>query len=125
MPPVVLCILDGWGLSEDKINNAPVLAQTPNFDHLWENHPKTKLLTHGLDVGLPKGQMGNSEVGHMNIGAGRIVSMNLGQIDLEIENQNFFKNEIQILMELIKVEEDKLLLKEKDKELAEKRRDRT
>ncbi|MDG1676314.1 MAG: 2,3-bisphosphoglycerate-independent phosphoglycerate mutase, partial [Paracoccaceae bacterium] len=94
MPPVVLCILDGWGLSEDKINNAPVLAQTPNFDHLWENHPKTKLLTHGLDVGLPKGQMGNSEVGHMNIGAGRIVSMDLGHIDLEIENENFFKNEI-------------------------------
>jgi 2,3-bisphosphoglycerate-independent phosphoglycerate mutase len=94
MPPVVLCILDGWGLSEDKINNAPVIAQTPNFDHLWGKHPKTKLLTHGLDVGLPRGQMGNSEVGHMNIGAGRIVSMDLGQIDLEIENEKFFKNEI-------------------------------
>ena len=94
MPPVVLCILDGWGLSEDKISNAPVLAQTPNFDYLWGKHPKTKLLTHGLDVGLPKGQMGNSEVGHMNIGAGRIVSMDLGQIDLEIENKKFFKNEI-------------------------------
>jgi 2,3-bisphosphoglycerate-independent phosphoglycerate mutase len=94
MPPVVLCILDGWGLSKDKISNAPVLAKTPNFDHLWNTNPKTTLLTHGLDVGLPKGQMGNSEVGHMNIGAGRIVSMDLGQIDLEIENENFFKNEI-------------------------------
>ena len=94
MPPVVLCILDGWGLSKDKISNAPVLAKTPNFDHLWNTYPKTTLLTHGLDVGLPKGQMGNSEVGHMNIGAGRIVSMDLGQIDQEIKNENFFKNEI-------------------------------
>ena len=67
MPPVVLCIWDGWGLSKDKISNAPVLAKTPNFDYLWNTCPKTKLLTHGLDVGLPKGQMGNSEVGHMNI----------------------------------------------------------
>ena len=94
MPPVVLCILDGWGLSEDKISNAPVLAKTPHFDHLWQTCPKTKLLTQGLDVGLPKGQMGNSEVGHMNIGAGRIISMDLGKIDLEIENKNFFTNEI-------------------------------
>ena len=94
MPPVVLCILDGWGLSKDKISNAPVLAKTPNFDYLWNSCPKTTLLTHGLDVGLPKGQMGNSEVGHMNIGAGRIISMDLGQIDLEIENENFFKNEV-------------------------------
>ena len=94
MPPVVLCILDGWGLSKDKISNAPVLAKTPNFDFLWNSCPKTTLLTHGLDVGLPKGQMGNSEVGHMNIGAGRIISMDLGQIDLEIENENFFKNEV-------------------------------
>ena len=93
MPPVVLCILDGWGLSEDKISNAPMLAKTPHFDHLWQTCPKTKLLTHGLDVGLPKGQMGNSEVGHMNIGAGRIISMDLGQIDLEIENKNFLKND--------------------------------
>ncbi len=92
MPPVVLCILDGWGLSEDKISSAPVLARTPNFDYLWQTCPKTTLLTHGIDVGLPEGQMGNSEVGHMNIGAGRIISMDLGQIDLEIENKNFFKN---------------------------------
>ena len=94
MPPIVLCILDGWGLSKDKVSNAPLLAKTPNYDRLWQTCPKTKLLTHGLDVGLPKGQMGNSEVGHMNIGAGRIISMDLGQIDLEIENENFFKNKI-------------------------------
>ena len=92
MSPVVLCILDGWGLSEDKISSAPVLARTPTFDYLWQTCPKTTILTHGIDVGLPEGQMGNSEVGHMNIGAGRIVSMDLGQIDLEIENKNFFKN---------------------------------
>ena len=93
MPPVVLCILDGWGLSEDKNSNAPALAKTPNFDQLWRTCPKTTLLTHGIDVGLPHGPMGNSEVGHMNIGAGRIVSMDLGQIDLEIENKTFFNNE--------------------------------
>ena len=101
MPPVVLCILDGWGLSKDKNSNAPALAKTPNFDHLWSTCPKTTLLTHGKDVGLPHGQMGNSEVGHMNIGAGRIVSMDLGQIDLEIENKNFFNNEI--LLNQIKI----------------------
>ena len=94
MPPVVLCILDGWGLSKNKVSNAPLLAKTPNYDRLWQTCPKTKLLTHGLDVGLPKGQMGNSEVGHMNIGAGRIISMDLGQIDLEIKNENFFENKI-------------------------------
>jgi len=105
MPPVVLCILDGWGLSKDKISNAPALAKTPNFDHLWSTCPKTTLLTHGKDVGLPHGQMGNSEVGHMNIGAGRIVSMDLGQIDLEIENKNFFKNEI--LLNQIKIIKNK------------------
>ena len=84
-----------------KNSNAPALAKTPNFDHLWSTCPKTTLLTHGKDVGLPHGQMGNSEVGHMNIGAGRIVSMDLGQIDLEIENKNFFNNEI--LLNQIKI----------------------
>ena len=105
MPPLVLCILDGWGLSKEKNNNAPALAKTPNFDHLWSTCPKTTLLTHGKDVGLPHGQMGNSEVGHMNIGAGRIVSMDLGQIDLEIENKNFFNNEI--LLNQIKIIKNK------------------
>ena len=54
MPPVVLCILDGWGLSKDKVSNAPLLAKTPNYDRLWQICPKTKLSTHGLDVGLTK-----------------------------------------------------------------------
>lgn len=91
--PVVLCILDGWGLSDTTEGNAPVLAQTPVFDGMMANNPSAKLITHGPDVGLPSGQMGNSEVGHTNIGAGRVVAMDLGQIDLAIEDGSFFKNE--------------------------------
>jgi 2,3-bisphosphoglycerate-independent phosphoglycerate mutase len=90
--PVVLCILDGWGLSDSREGNAPVLANTPNYDHIMATCPNAKLITHGPDVGLPKGQMGNSEVGHMNIGAGRVVAMDLGQIDLAIEDGSFAKN---------------------------------
>jgi 2,3-bisphosphoglycerate-independent phosphoglycerate mutase len=91
--PVVLCILDGWGLSEDTEANAPYLAKTPTFDAIMANGPHAKLITHGPDVGLPSGQMGNSEVGHTNIGAGRVVAMDLGQIDLSIEDGSFFGNE--------------------------------
>ncbi len=90
--PVVLCILDGWGLSEDKKANAPYLANTPTFDAIMSNGPSTRLITHGPDVGLPSGQMGNSEVGHTNIGAGRVVAMDLGQIDLAIEDGSFCEN---------------------------------
>ncbi|MEO1536677.1 MAG: 2,3-bisphosphoglycerate-independent phosphoglycerate mutase [Pseudomonadota bacterium] len=87
--PVVLCILDGWGLREDKSANAPELAETPTFDRLMATCPNATLVTHGRDVGLPTGQMGNSEVGHTNIGAGRVVAMDLGQIDLAIEDGSF------------------------------------
>ncbi|MBO9412412.1 MULTISPECIES: 2,3-bisphosphoglycerate-independent phosphoglycerate mutase [unclassified Ruegeria] len=90
--PVVLCILDGWGLSEDTQANAPYLAQTPTFDAIMAQGPHAQLITHGPDVGLPSGQMGNSEVGHTNIGAGRVVAMDLGQIDLAIEDGSFFDN---------------------------------
>ncbi|WP_101067007.1 2,3-bisphosphoglycerate-independent phosphoglycerate mutase [Roseovarius salinarum] len=90
--PVVLCILDGWGLSEDTQANAPALADTPNFDRLMAQCPHATLTTHGPDVGLPTGQMGNSEVGHTNIGAGRVVAMDLGQIDLAIEDGSFFES---------------------------------
>ncbi len=90
--PVVLCILDGWGLREDTSANAPALANTPNFDHLMATCPSAQLITHGPDVGLPTGQMGNSEVGHTNIGAGRVVAMDLGAIDLAIETGNFALN---------------------------------
>lgn len=87
--PVVLCILDGWGLREEQDANAPALAKTPTFDRLMATCPHATLITHGPDVGLPTGQMGNSEVGHTNIGAGRVVAMDLGQIDLAIEDGSF------------------------------------
>ncbi|MFV2051427.1 2,3-bisphosphoglycerate-independent phosphoglycerate mutase [Aliiroseovarius sp. YM-037] len=90
--PVVLCILDGWGLRDTTEANAPALAETPNFDRLMATCPNATLTTHGPDVGLPTGQMGNSEVGHTNIGAGRVVAMDLGQIDLAIEDGSFFQN---------------------------------
>ena len=91
--PVVLCILDGWGSSDVGTANAPVLANTPTFDAIMAKGPQARLITHGPDVGLPSGQMGNSEVGHTNIGAGRVVAMDLGQIDLAIEDGSFYDNE--------------------------------
>ncbi|MGB2894160.1 MAG: 2,3-bisphosphoglycerate-independent phosphoglycerate mutase, partial [Albidovulum sp.] len=90
--PVVLCILDGWGLREATEGNAVALARTPTFDRIIARCPHASLVTHGPDVGLPTGQMGNSEVGHTNIGAGRVVAMDLGQIDLAIEDRSFFSN---------------------------------
>lgn len=90
--PVVLCILDGWGSAEPSAANAPYLAQTPAFDAIMAAGPQAQLITHGPDVGLPTGQMGNSEVGHTNIGAGRVVAMDLGQIDLAIEDGSFAEN---------------------------------
>ena len=87
--PVVLCILDGWGLNPDTANNAPALAKTPTMDALMAGCPNATLLTHGRDVGLPEGQMGNSEVGHTNIGAGRVVKMDLVQIDEALEDSSF------------------------------------
>jgi len=79
--PVVLCILDGWGIGQTEADNAPHLADTPVMDRLLATCPHATLLTHGRDVGLPEGQMGNSEVGHTNIGAGRVVKMDLVEIN--------------------------------------------
>lgn len=90
--PVVLCILDGWGLAPAGPGNAVAAAATPHFDRLMASCPNATLITHGRDVGLPTGQMGNSEVGHTNIGAGRVVAMDLGQIDLAIEDGSFARN---------------------------------
>ncbi|WP_226624197.1 2,3-bisphosphoglycerate-independent phosphoglycerate mutase [Alloyangia pacifica] len=90
--PVVLTILDGWGLRDETAYNAPALAKTPTMDKLYATCPHATLVTFGPDVGLPTGQMGNSEVGHTNIGAGRVVAMDLGQIDLSIEDGSFFEN---------------------------------
>ena len=91
--PVVLCILDGWGVRLDAAHNAPRQANTPTFDRIMATCPNATLVTHGPDAGLPSGQMGNSEVGHTNIGAGRVVAMDLGQIDLAIEDGSFAGNE--------------------------------
>ena len=79
--PVVLCIMDGWGHCESASNNAVALARTPNFDRLRGEYPHSFLAAAGPDVGLPEGQVGNSEVGHMNIGAGRIVMQDLPRIN--------------------------------------------
>ena len=78
--PVMLVVLDGFGWREDSADNAVRLARKPNFDRLWRDCPHAFLRTSGLDVGLPQGQMGNSEVGHMNIGAGRVVMQDLPRI---------------------------------------------
>ena len=78
--PVMLTILDGWGWREEAADNAVLLADTPTFDRLWAGSPRAFLSTSGLDVGLPDGQMGNSEVGHLNLGAGRVVMQDLPRI---------------------------------------------
>jgi 2,3-bisphosphoglycerate-independent phosphoglycerate mutase len=85
-------ILDGWGLSEAETGNAPHLANTPNFDRIWRECPRAALSASGEDVGLPAGQMGNSEVGHTNIGAGRVVWMDLPRIDKAIADGSFAAN---------------------------------
>jgi len=82
--PVMLMILDGWGWREEKADNAVLLANKPNFDRLWASSPHAFLKTSGLDVGLPGGQMGNSEVGHLNLGAGRVVMQDLPRINQAI-----------------------------------------
>ena len=83
--PTMLMILDGWGWREEREANAVLLADTPNFDRFYADHPHAFLKTCGPDVGLPKGQMGNSEVGHLNIGAGRVVKQELPRIDEAVE----------------------------------------
>lgn len=84
--PTVLCILDGWGIRDITENNAIAMANTPNFDTLWSSRPKTTLRADGLFVGLPQGQFGNSEVGHMNIGCGRVVMQDLPRITLACQD---------------------------------------
>ncbi len=93
VPSVCLVILDGWGLAPPGPGNAVSLADTPIFDELWSRHPHTQLTASGRAVGLPDGQMGNSEVGHLNLGAGRIVRQDLTRIDDAIEDGGFAGNE--------------------------------
>jgi len=90
---LALVILDGWGLAEPGPGNAISLASTPTFDELWERYPHTQMSASGRDVGLPDGQMGNSEVGHLNLGAGSIVKQDLARIDDAVADGSFFDNE--------------------------------
>src|SRR3974390_75163 len=92
--PIVLTVLDGWGYRAETKGNAIALARKPNYDRLLKEFPNTLIQTSGPSVGLPDGQMGNSEVGHLNIGAGRIVLMDMTKIDLLIETGEFFRNPV-------------------------------
>lgn len=91
--PVVLCVLDGWGWREERQDNAVAQAQTPVFDRLWRDQPHCLLRTDGGNVGLPEGQFGNSEVGHMNLGAGRVVMQELPRIDHALESGELARSE--------------------------------
>src|SRR6478736_2693671 len=92
--PVALIILDGWGIGRDEPGNAVLAADTPVMDRLWAKYPHATLLTSGEAVGLPAGQMGNSEVGHMNLGAGFIVYQWISRIDKSIADGEFDRNPI-------------------------------
>ena len=87
-------ILDGWGIANQPEKSAISIAHTPNYDDYLKKYPNAQLLTHGSHVGLPKGQMGNSEVGHMNIGSGRVVMQELAKINHDIKNNSFDKDEV-------------------------------
>jgi 2,3-bisphosphoglycerate-independent phosphoglycerate mutase len=92
-PAVALVVLDGWGLAPAGPGNAISQARTPVFDELWARYPHTRLSASGRDVGLPDGQMGNSEVGHLNLGAGAVVKQDLARIDEAVADGSFFENE--------------------------------
>ncbi len=98
----MLIILDGWGIGADEPTNAVMVAKTPFLDRLQSSYPSTQLRCSGQDVGLPAGIMGNSEVGHMNIGAGRVVYQDLMRIDKAIEDRSFFENgQLNAIMEKV------------------------
>lgn len=92
--PAVLCVCDGWGCNKESRGNAIALARTPNFDRLWASWPHTTLAASGPAVGLPEGQQGNSEVGHLTIGSGRAVLQDLTRIDQAIGDGSFFSNPV-------------------------------
>ena len=91
--PVALIILDGFGCRNETVGNAVYLSKKPNFDRYWNTYPHTHLEASGEAVGLPEGQMGNSEVGHTNIGAGRVVYQELTRVSKTIREGEFFNNE--------------------------------
>ena len=90
---MVLIILDGWGHSETTEFNAITSANTPAWDRLWEQYPHTLIRGSGAEVGLPTGQMGNSEVGHLNLGAGRVVYQEFTRVSRAIRTGSFFTNQ--------------------------------
>src|ERR1700679_1810709 len=92
--PIVLTVLDGWGYRAETRGNAIALARKPNYDRLLAGFPNTLISTSGPPVGLPDGQMGNSEVGHMNMGAGRVVQMDITRIDQAIASGALFHNDL-------------------------------
>ena len=92
--PLALIVIDGWGYSAAREGNAIALAETPFYDELYEKYPHTLLEAHGSRVGLPAGVMGNSEVGHLNIGSGRVIRMDVSLVDHEIETGAFFRNAV-------------------------------
>ncbi|MDQ6607557.1 MAG: 2,3-bisphosphoglycerate-independent phosphoglycerate mutase, partial [Actinomycetota bacterium] len=94
VPAVVLVVLDGWGLAPDGEGNAVSLARTPVFDELWSAYPHTQLTACGTAVGLPEGQMGNSEVGHLNLGAGAVVRQDLTRIDAAVSDGELASNDV-------------------------------
>lgn len=90
--PLILIVLDGWGFRQESVYNAISHAKTPNWDHLWANHPHALLEASGRAVGLPDNQMGNSEVGHLHISAGRVIFQDLTLINQAIQSRTFFEN---------------------------------
>ena len=92
--PLALVVIDGWGYSPKREGNAIALADTPNYDNLMETYPHTLLEASGIRVGLPAGVMGNSEVGHLNIGSGRVIRMDVSRVDYEISTGDFFQNKV-------------------------------
>jgi 2,3-bisphosphoglycerate-independent phosphoglycerate mutase len=92
--PLALIIIDGWGYSASREGNAIAMAATPHYDEICENYPQTLLEASGTRVGLPAGVMGNSEVGHLNIGAGRVIRMDVSRVDHDIATGEFFRNKV-------------------------------
>src|SRR5574337_842358 len=92
--PIILTVLDGWGFRLEAKGNAIALARKPNYDGILQKFPSTLVHTSGPHVGLPEGQMGNSEVGHLNIGAGRIIHMDITRIDQALQSGELFKHEL-------------------------------
>ncbi|MDF2868395.1 MAG: hypothetical protein K0S11_1865, partial [Gammaproteobacteria bacterium] len=107
--PLTLIILDGWGYTDATQHNAIAAANKPTWDKLWQSYPHTLISGSGIDVGLPAGQMGNSEVGHLTIGAGRLVPQDYARIDKAIADKSFFNNPVLLQAVIDAVSHDKAI----------------